>query len=91
VTRGHRAESENTMTGPDHYKAAEKLLEQASSMLSTNVAPEERTELVIRQAVMAMQGAAHAVLALAAATGLSAHLPELAQLSAQGGWLRLSD
>jgi hypothetical protein len=65
------------MTGPDHYKAAEKLLEQASSMLSTNVAPEERTELVVRQAVMVMRGAAHAVLALAAATGLSAHLDSL--------------
>lgn len=46
-------------------------------MLNTNVAPEERTELAARQAVTVMRGAAHAVLALAATTGLSAHLDSL--------------
>ena len=62
------------MTGPDHYSAAERLLEHAASMLETNVAPEERAELVQRQAAVASMATGHALLAAAAAIGLSAHL-----------------
>lgn len=62
------------MTGPEHYALAENLLEHAASMLETNVAPEDRAELVARQAAVASMATAHALLAGAAATGLSAHL-----------------
>jgi len=62
------------MTGPEHYQQAERLLEHASAMLDARVEPEMEGELVPRQAAVAAMASAHAVLALAAATGLSAHL-----------------
>ena len=65
------------MNGPDHYDLAEKLLEHAASMLDTDVAPADRAELVQRQAAIASMATAHAVLAAAAAIGLSAHLDTL--------------
>ena len=37
------------MTSTDHYLEAERLLEHASKMLDTDVAPEDRAELVTRQ------------------------------------------
>lgn len=43
-------------------------------MLEANVAPEDRAELVARQAAVASMATAHALLAAAAATGLSVHL-----------------
>jgi hypothetical protein len=64
------------MNGPDHYLEAERLLKHASEMLDTDVAPEDRAELVTRQAAAAM-ATAHALLAVAASTGLSAHLDSL--------------
>jgi hypothetical protein len=65
------------MTGPQHYAASERLLEHATSMLDAVVAPEDRAELVARQAAVAAMAHAHAVLAVAAAVGLSAHLERL--------------
>jgi hypothetical protein len=62
------------MTGPDHFRAAERLLEHVASMLDTDVTPEDRAELVQRQAAVAAMATAHAVLAAAATLGLSAHL-----------------
>jgi hypothetical protein len=62
------------MNGPDHYRAAERLLEHAAGMLATDVAPEDRAELVQRQAAVASMATAHALLAAAATAGLSAHL-----------------
>jgi hypothetical protein len=62
------------VTGPAHYKLSEQLLEHAASMLSTDVAPEDRAELVQRQAAVASMATAHAVLAGTAVAGLSAHL-----------------
>jgi hypothetical protein len=62
------------MTGPDHYHAAERLLEHAAEMLAADVAPEDRAELVQRQAAIASMATAHALLAAAATAGLSAHL-----------------
>jgi hypothetical protein len=60
------------MNGPHHFRQAEKSLEYVASMLDTDVAPEDRAELVQRQAAVASIATAHAV--LAAAIGLSAHL-----------------
>jgi hypothetical protein len=65
------------MNGPDHYDRAEELLEHAAAMLDTEVAPEDRAELVARQAAVASMATAHALLAAAAAIGLSAHLDSL--------------
>jgi hypothetical protein len=65
------------MTGPDHYDRAEQLIEHPAAMLDTNLAPEERAELVAHQAAIASMGTAQAVLAAAAAIGLSAHLDTL--------------
>ena len=62
------------MTGPDHFRAAEQLLDHAASMLDTDVAPEDRAELVQRQATVVSMATGHALLAAAAAIGLSAHL-----------------
>jgi hypothetical protein len=62
------------MTGPDHFVAAERLLEHAATLLEADVAPEDRAELVGRQAAVATMAAAHAVLAAASAIGLGAHL-----------------
>jgi hypothetical protein len=36
------------MNGPGHYAEAERLLEHAASLLATDVAPEDRAELVER-------------------------------------------
>jgi hypothetical protein len=52
------AESEDTMTGPDHFRAAEQPLEHAASMLDPDAAPELRAELLVRQAVTATFAAA---------------------------------
>ncbi len=49
------------MTGPEHYAEAERLLEHAARMIGTDVAPEERAELVARQAVVVAMSA-HAAL-----------------------------
>lgn len=62
------------MTGPEHYLEAERLLDHAAGMLGTEVAPEDRAELVERQAVVVAMATAHAALAQAAVAGLSAHL-----------------
>jgi hypothetical protein len=40
------------MTGPDHYRRAEQLLEHAASMLDTDIAPENRAGLIHRQATV---------------------------------------
>jgi hypothetical protein len=65
------------MTGPDHFRRAEQLLEHASAMLDTEVAPQDRAELVARQAAVATMADAHALLAAAAALGLSARLAQV--------------
>ena len=62
------------MTGPEHFRAAEQMLEHAASMLDTDVAAEDLAELVQRQAAIASMATGHALLATAAAIGLSAHL-----------------
>jgi hypothetical protein len=62
------------MTGPEHYREAERLLEHASTMLDTDVHPGDRGELVGRQVVIVAMAQAHAALADAAVAGLSAHL-----------------
>ena len=62
------------MTGPAHYLEAERLLEHAAGMLDTDVAPEDGSELVQRQAIIVAMATAHAALADAAVAGLSAHL-----------------
>lgn len=69
-----RLESENGVNGPGHYRRAEQLLEHAASMLDIDVASELRGELIQRQAAVAAMAHAHAVLAAAAAIGLSAHM-----------------
>jgi hypothetical protein len=69
------------MTGPDHFRRAEQLLEHASAMLDTEVAPEDRAELVARQTAVATMANAHALLAAAATLGLSARL-DVAEASA---------
>src|SRR5580692_9665334 len=66
-----------TMTSTDHYVEAERLLEHAASMLNTDVHPQDRAELVARQAVIVAMASAHAALADAAVAGLSAHLDTL--------------
>jgi hypothetical protein len=43
-------------------------------MLDVAIAPEDRADLIARQAAIASMATAHAVLAAAAAIGLSAHL-----------------
>jgi len=48
------------MTGPEHYHRAELLLDHAAGMLATNVSPEDRAELVQRQAAVASMATAHA-------------------------------
>ena len=63
------AESEDTMTGPEHFRTAEQLLGHAASMLDADVAPEDRAELVQRQAAVASMATGHALLAAAAAIG----------------------
>jgi hypothetical protein len=65
------------VTGPGHYQQAEKLLAKAVRMMDTDVGPEASAEHLLRQAVTVMQGAAHAVLSLAAATGLAGGLDAL--------------
>ena len=62
------------VTGPEHYQLSEQMLEHAASMLSTDVAPEDRAELIERQAAVAAMATAHAVLAAAASLGLGLHL-----------------
>jgi hypothetical protein len=62
------------MNGPDHYQLAEQLLRHAAAMLNNDVAPEDRAELVRRQAAVASMATAHALLAAAAAIGLGAHM-----------------
>ena len=62
------------MTGTDHYLEAERLIEHADAMLNADVHPQDRAELVARQSVIVAMASAHATLADAAVTGLSAHL-----------------
>jgi hypothetical protein len=62
------------MTSTDHYLEADRLLQRAASMLNTDVYPQDRAELVARQAVIVAMASAHAALADAAVAGLSAHL-----------------
>jgi hypothetical protein len=62
------------VNGPAHYAQAERLLEHAAAMLDTDVAPEDRAELVGRHAAVAQMATALALLAAATAIGLSAHL-----------------
>lgn len=62
------------MTGPEHYREAERLLEHASSMVDTDVHPADPGELVEPQAVIVAMAHTHAALADAAVAGLSAHL-----------------
>jgi hypothetical protein len=62
------------MKGPGHYTVAKSLLQHAAEMMVANVAPEDRAELVLRQATVASTATAHAVLAAATALGLSVHL-----------------
>jgi hypothetical protein len=69
------------VTGPEHYLQAERLLEHAAGMLGTEVAPEDRIEFVQCQAAIAGMASAHAVLAVAAAIGLSAHLDRADELT----------
>lgn len=44
------------MTGPEHYLAAERLLEPAAAMLDADVDPERAAELVQRQIAVAALG-----------------------------------
>jgi hypothetical protein len=53
---GHRGHA-GLATG--RYAEAERLLEHAAGMLGTDVAPEERAELVARQAVIVAMASAH--------------------------------
>jgi hypothetical protein len=62
------------MTSTDRYVEAERLLEHVASTLNTDVHPQNRAELVARQAVIVAMASAHAALADAAVAGLSAHL-----------------
>jgi hypothetical protein len=41
------------VTRPEHYQLSEQLLEHAAAILSTDVAPEDRAELIQRQAAVA--------------------------------------
>ncbi len=65
------------MTGPQHYATAERLLEHAATMLDADVDPEHAHELVQRQIAVATLSQAHALLAAAAAVGLSASMGPL--------------
>lgn len=58
------------MTGPQHCRAAEQLLEHAATMLDADIDPTRATELIQRQIAVASLGQAHALLAAAAAMGL---------------------
>lgn len=58
-------------TGAEHYLLAGQLLEHARFMLDTEAAPEHAAEFVQRQIAVATLGQAHALLAVAAAIGLS--------------------
>ena len=64
------------MNGPDHYLEAERLLEHAAKMLETMSPPRTSPAREARGAAAAM-ATAHALLAVAASTGLSAHLDSL--------------
>ena len=44
------------MTGPQHYVAAEQLLEHAAAMLDTDVDPSRATELVDLKAIQEVLG-----------------------------------
>lgn len=57
------------MTGPQHYAASEQLLEHAARTLDTDVAREDRADLVARETVVATMAHAHAVLAAAPRSG----------------------
>jgi hypothetical protein len=65
------------MTGPQHYAAAERLLEHAATMLDADVDADHAHELIQRQIAVATVGQAHALLAAAAAVGLSASMGAL--------------
>jgi hypothetical protein len=63
------------MTGPQHYRAAEQLLEHATTMLDADVDPSRAAELIQRQIAVATLGQAHAL--LAAAIGLQGAISSL--------------
>jgi hypothetical protein len=65
------------MTGPEHYLAAEHLLEHAATMLAADVDPQRAAELVQGQIAVAALGEAHALLAATATLGLSASMGPL--------------
>ena len=62
-----------------HYAAAERLLQHAATMLDADVDPQRTAELVQRQIAVATLGQAHALLAAAAAVGLSASMGALGE------------
>jgi hypothetical protein len=64
-------------TGPQHYARAEQLLGHAATMLDTEADPSRAAELIQRQIAIATLGQAHALLASAAAAGLSARMGPL--------------
>ena len=68
------------MNGPDHYRAAEALLEQADRMRAT-VTPNTIDVGAAAVAAYATLAQAHATLALAAATVV--YVPD-------GGWLQVT-
>jgi hypothetical protein len=49
------------MTGPEHFRTAQQLLDHAAAMLDTDVTPEDRAELIQRQAAIASMATAHAL------------------------------
>lgn len=72
------------MTGPEHYRAAESLAEQAIAVMDyehgiySSMGTEERLK---RQAAILAEAQVHATLALAAATALGREGPERTQPS----------
>jgi hypothetical protein len=68
------------MNGPDHYRAAEQLQQHARAVMEATegplagLSPGERAQITAADLAAAQ---VHATLALAAAVGLSASLPQL--------------
>ena len=64
------------MTGPEHYREAERLLQHASAMAAVAPGgPNSAEELAVRRTADLAEAQVHATLALAAVIGLSADLP----------------
>lgn len=62
------------MTGPEHYREGERLLEHAARMLAEPVGDDGTAELLQRQAAAVGMATAHGLLAVAAAVGLSGQM-----------------